>query len=78
MDCRAVGRLLQSFLDGAVEDTRAVAVANHLDECRECGLNAESYRWLKAAVAAAARADDPGQVQRVRAFAEELISGQGR
>lgn len=76
MDCRAVGRLLQSFLDGAIEDPRAVAVANHLDECRACGLNADAYRWLKAAVAGVARTDDPRQLERVRTFAEALVTGQ--
>lgn len=76
LDCRAVGRLLQSFLDGEIGDPRAVAVANHLDACRDCGMDAEGYRWLKAAVAGVARADDPRVVQRLQAFAEALVTGQ--
>lgn len=75
LDCRDVGRLLQAFLDGEIADPRAIAVAGHLDACFACGLDADAYRWLKAAVAGVARADDPRLVQRLQAFAEALVTG---
>lgn len=75
MDCRAVGRLLQAFLDGEVDDPRGVTVAEHLDACLACGLEADTYRWLKAAVGGLAPADDPRQVERIRHFAEALVTG---
>lgn len=78
MDCKAVARLVQAFLDGEVDDPRAVEIADHLDECLACGLEADAYRWLKAAVAGIARADDPRQLERVHAFAEALVSGDER
>jgi anti-sigma factor RsiW len=75
LDCRAVGRLLQAYLDDELGDPRAVAVADHLDACLACGMDAVTYRWLKAELAGLARADDPRQVERVQAFAEALASG---
>lgn len=75
LDCRAVGRLLQSFLDDELGDARAVAVADHLDACLDCGMDAATYRWLKAEVAGLARAEDPRQIERVHAFAEALATG---
>lgn len=77
VDCRQVGRLLQAFLDGEVHDARAVAVADHLDACVDCGMEADAYRWLKAAVGGLARAHDPRQVQRLQTFADALASGSG-
>lgn len=78
MDCRAVGRLLQAFLDGEVGDGWATAVAEHLDACLDCGIEADAYRWLKAVLAGIARADDSRQLQRLHAFADALVEqGQG-
>lgn len=75
VDCRAVGRLLQAFLDDELYDARAGAVADHLDACLACGMEAGAYRWLKAALAGLAGADDSAQVERVAAFADALAAG---
>ena len=74
-DCRAVGRLLQAYLDAELPDTPAADIAAHLEACLACGLEADSYRWLKAAVAGIARADDPRQLERLQVFVEALVSG---
>ncbi|HWB71585.1 MAG TPA: zf-HC2 domain-containing protein [Egibacteraceae bacterium] len=74
MGCREVGRLLQPFLDGEIDDPRVVDVADHLDACLGCGVEADAYRWLKAAIAGVARADDPRQLQRLQVFAEALAT----
>lgn len=74
VSCREVLRLLQAFLDGEIDDPRAVRVADHLDACLDCGLQADAYRWLKAAVAGIARAEDPRQLQRLQAFADALVA----
>lgn len=78
VDCREIARLVQAFLDGEIADPRAVRVADHLDACLTCGLEADAYRWLKAAVAGLARADDPRQLERLQRFAEALASGEDR
>lgn len=72
LSCRQVGRLLQSYLDGELPDARAVLVADHLDACLRCGLEASSYRWLKARLAGLAPRPDEGQLGRLRAFTDAL------
>jgi anti-sigma factor RsiW len=73
LSCRQVGRLLQAYLDGELRDTRAVLVADHLDACLRCGLDAGTYRWLKAQLTGLAPSEDQRQLDRLRAFAQELI-----
>jgi anti-sigma factor RsiW len=72
LSCRQVGRLLQTYLDSELPNARAVLVADHLDACRRCGLEADSYRWLKAQLAGLAPHTDECQLDRVRRFADEL------
>lgn len=72
LSCRQVGRLLQAYLDGELPDARAVLVADHLDACLRCGLEASSYRWLKARLAGLAPRTDDCQLDRLQAFADEL------
>ena len=73
LSCRQVGRLLQAYLDAELHDARAVLVADHLDACLRCGLDATSYQWLKAHLASLAPRHDRRQLGRLRAFADELI-----
>ncbi|CAN5177520.1 zf-HC2 domain-containing protein [soil metagenome] len=72
LSCRQVGRLLQAYLDGELPDARTVLVADHLDACLRCGLEASSYRWLKAHLAGLAPGTDGRQLGRLCAFADEL------
>jgi anti-sigma factor RsiW len=72
LSCRRVGRLLQAYLDGELPDARAVLVADHLDACLRCGLEAESYRWLKTQLAGFAPDADQRQLDRLRRFASRL------
>lgn len=73
--CMRVARVLQAYLDGEVEPPTARAVAEHLEECRRCGLAADTYAAIKTAIAAC---DDvrpqvePATVQRLTAFARGL------
>lgn len=72
LSCRQVGRLLQAYLDAELPDARAVLVADHLDACLRCGLEASSYRWLKARLAGLAPGADERRLDRLRAFADDL------
>jgi anti-sigma factor RsiW len=74
LSCRAVGKLLQAYLDGEVPDTAALLVADHLDDCRRCGLEAETYRALVTALAQLSPPEDAERLERLRAFADELVS----
>jgi anti-sigma factor RsiW len=74
MGCRAVGKLLQAYLDAEVPDTAALRVADHLDDCRRCGLDAEAYRALVTSLARLSPPADEEQLERLRSFADELAA----
>ncbi len=65
-------RLLQTYLDGALDEMPARRVAEHLEECRRCGLEAEIYREIKASIHERDCTVDPGAVERLRRFGEAL------
>lgn len=71
--CREVGRVLQSYLDGVVDDATAGRVAEHLEECRRCGLEYETYRSIKQALARRRDRVDPDAVARLRDFGRHLL-----
>jgi anti-sigma factor RsiW len=73
--CMQVMRVLQSYLDGHTDEVTARRVANHLDACRRCGLEAATYREIKASLARRAAAPDQAAVDRLRAFGTALGSG---
>lgn len=75
--CRQVAKVLQAYLDGELDPVAAHRVHDHLEECRRCGLDARTYRAIKAAIPVA-HSDvhtvdvDPEAVDRLRAFAATL------
>lgn len=76
MSCKEVGRVLQQFLDGTVDDVSAHRIRRHLDACRRCGLEATTYEEIKAALRRRVAPDDDAIV-RLRAFGDSLASGEG-
>lgn len=76
MDCHQVGELLQQYLDGHIDADRARRIKAHLEECRRCGMEAETYERIKATLAAH-RPEVPAEsVDRLRAFGERLARGE--
>lgn len=76
LECLRVTRVVQSYLDGVVDEVTARRVAEHLEQCRRCGLEADTYRAIKDALDR--REHTPvDAVDRLRAFAEHL-TGDGR
>lgn len=74
--CPEVGRLLQRFLDGAVDDDVQVrALADHLGKCPPCGREAEVYGRIKDALRRGRPPVDAETVARLRAFGERLAEG---
>ena len=71
-DCREVGRVLQGYLDGEVEPDFAAKIDAHLEACRDCGLEAETYNRIKSSLARRHPAVDEEAIARLRAFGEEL------
>ncbi|HUE58096.1 MAG TPA: zf-HC2 domain-containing protein [Acidimicrobiales bacterium] len=70
--CMQVMRVVQSYLDGQTDQVTARRVANHLDACRRCGLEASTYREIKAALARQAAPLDEESLERLRAFGSSL------
>ena len=75
LDCRAVGRVLQSYLDNEVEDDFAAKIESHLEACRACGLELETYQQIKTTLAARMPDVDPAAVERLRSFGAEITRG---
>ncbi|MDW3218164.1 MAG: zf-HC2 domain-containing protein [Acidimicrobiales bacterium] len=75
VDCHEVGRVLQSYLDGDVEDDFAAKISAHLEACRDCGLEVETYRQIKTALASRLPEVDPAVIDRLRRFGNDLTTG---
>lgn len=74
--CVEIGRRIQTYLDDGLDADGAAKVASHLDACRRCGLTADDYRRIKAALADGADTLPTGPLQRLHALATELASGE--
>ncbi len=73
IECMRVRRLLQSYLDGELDDEHGAAmVARHLQACRRCGMAADSIQFLKDHVARFRHDPSPEQAQRVERVIDEL------
>ncbi len=75
VNCREVGRVLQSYLDNDVEPDFAEKIGAHLEACKDCGLEAETYDRIKTTLAARMPEVDPAAVERLRVFGDTLTSG---
>ena len=71
--CLQVGRTLQSYLDGDLDDLTAQRVTRHLELCRRCGMEAVTYTEIKASLARRGAAVDAAAVTRLRDFGEQLL-----
>ncbi len=75
LSCPEVGRLLQRYLDHEIADAdEESALAAHLEECRRCGLEAETYQKIKDALADRRRPVEPEAVERLRNFGQQLTT----
>lgn len=76
LSCPEVGRLLQRFLDDDLADEAEIEMlSEHLDECKRCGLEADTYRKIKEALASRRTPVPPESVERLREFGERLAEG---
>jgi anti-sigma factor (TIGR02949 family) len=73
-NCREVATYLHSYLDGEVDEKTLQRLAAHLEDCRKCGLEAETYRALKQALARRSTAPADA-LTRLHSFAEQLVAG---
>lgn len=72
--CREVGHVLQTYLDGELDELAALRITRHLELCRRCGMEAETYAEIKGALGHRGTSTvDPDAVARLRAFGQRLI-----
>jgi anti-sigma factor RsiW len=73
--CREVGQLLQSYLDGEVDELAAYRITRHLELCRRCGMEASTYAEIKASLArnGAHAPHHLDAVIRLREFGQRLV-----
>ncbi|MFN2506076.1 MAG: zf-HC2 domain-containing protein [Acidimicrobiales bacterium] len=71
--CAEVARVLQSYLDGQVDEMTARRVARHLEACRRCGLEARTYEAIKQVLARRKTDVDTDALERLRSFGELLV-----
>ncbi len=78
--CLRVSRSLQRYLDGEADDLTVARLAEHLEECRRCGLEAKTYRAIKRAIRNGAHDVDELPLRRLRSFNRSLaeVAGQPR
>lgn len=74
LTCREVGKLLQRYLDGETNARATAKVAEHLDDCRRCGLEAGIYREIKASLARQATVLPETTLARLRRFGQRLAT----
>jgi anti-sigma factor RsiW len=70
ISCARVRELVQAYLDGELEDgPERDRLIEHLERCRPCGVEAETYERIRSALTAAPPA---GSVDRLTAFAASI------
>ena len=72
IECMRVRPLLQSFLDGELDEPQRHRVAAHLEACRRCGLAASTYETLKRRLGRFGQPADHDAVVRLTDFVDRL------
>lgn len=75
LSCRKVGKVLQTHLDGELDEARRRKVAAHLDECERCGLEAEVLDGVRAALRGRRDRLPVATATALREFSDRLVNG---
>jgi anti-sigma factor RsiW len=70
--CHEAGRVIQAFVDGEIAMPRRAEVAQHLEVCRRCGLEAHTYREIKAVIRRGGEEPATDSKERLRRFVATL------
>ena len=76
LSCRQVGPLLQSYLDGELDQDVATRVEAHVEQCRRCGFEAEVYAALTESLRTVPVGSSPASLARLRQFGERVARGE--
>ncbi len=75
LSCRKVAKVLQSHLDGELDDERRRKVAAHLDACERCGLEADVLSGVRNALRGRRERLPVATATALREFTDRLIQG---
>lgn len=70
--CEQVAEVLQQYLDDQTDDDLARRVGAHLDDCRRCGLEADTYRRIKQSLASQRGPVPDDSLERLREFGARI------
>ena len=76
MTCEEVGTWLQHYLDHELDERGSGRLAAHLEDCKRCGLEAETYERIKHSLADARPAVPDDAITRLREFGERIARGE--
>ena len=76
LSCRKVGKVLQTHLDGELDDERRRRVAAHLEECERCGLEADVLEGVRAALRGRREHLPTATATALREFSDRLVQGE--
>ena len=76
LSCVEVAHVLHRYLDGEIDAGRADLVARHRQDCRPCGMKAETYAAIKRSLREHRPEVPADAVERLRAFGQQLAAGE--
>lgn len=71
-DCHQVGSVLQAYLDGELGPQDAELVAEHLQHCQRCGIEAATVTGVIDAIKRQRPDLDPAPLERLTRFVDRL------
>jgi len=75
LSCVEVAHVLHRYLDGEIDAGRADLVARHRQDCRPCGMTADTYHSIKESLRRSTSPIPEPALERLRAFSEQLAAG---
>lgn len=76
MTCEEVGHWLQHHLDDELDDRRSARLVAHLEDCRRCGLELETYVRIKRSLVDRREPVPAESLERLRNFGARLARGE--
>ena len=72
VNCTEVGRRLQTYLDGELEDDWRERVQDHLEDCKYCGLEEEAFTAIKMDLSTLTAPAESEALARLRDFSARI------
>lgn len=76
MTCEEVGAWLQHHLDHELDERRTARLAAHLEDCKRCGLEVDTYERIKHSLARARPSVPDDAMIRLREFGQRIARGE--